>query len=128
MFPNDKNKINKNRCVSPSTTNNSNLYNNNNSSNIYFKKSNIFHKKTKNIINEINGDNIKNIKGNNFSEKDIKMTAIEYQLNKLLARKEKEKEKVKIKFNENKKDNKGINLEELYSKYLDEKALKLSLT
>ena len=131
IFPNDKIKINKNRCVSPSTTNNSNLYSNNNSSNINFKKSNIFPKKTKNIINEINGDNIKKIKGNNISyniqEKDIKMTAIEYQLNKLLARKEKEKEKTKIKYNENEKDNKCINLEELYSKYLDEKAQKLSL-
>jgi hypothetical protein len=44
-----------------------------------------------------------------------------------LARKEKEKEKTKNKYNENEKDNEAINMEELYSKYLDEKAQKLSL-
>ena len=133
-FPNDKNNINANRCVSPSTTNNSYLHSNNNSSNINFKMSftsNMFPKKSKNVINEINGDNIKNIKGNNISknilEKDIKMTAIEYQLNKLLARKEKEKEKTKNKYNKIEKDNEAINIEEIYSKYLNEKAQKLSL-
>ena len=124
VFPNHKKNINSNRCVSPSTTNNSNLNSNNNSSNINFKKSfasNMFPKKAKNNINEINGNNIKN------NIQDIKMTAIEYQLNQLLARKEKEKEKTKNKYNENEKDNEAINMEELYSKYLDEKAQKLSL-
>ena len=132
IISNDKNNLNINRCVSPSTTNNSNL-NSNNSSNKNYKMSitsNIFPKKSKNNINEINGNNIKNINGNNMSkniqEKDIKMTAIEYQLNQLLARKEKEKEKTKKKYKENENDNEGINIEELYSKYLDEKAKKLS--
>ena len=134
IFANDKNNLNTNRCVSPSTTNNSNLNSNNNSSNINYKKPftpNIFHKKAKNNINEINGNNIKNFNNNNISkniqEKDIKMTAIEYQLLQLLARKGKEKEKTKNKYNENKNDNEGINIEELYSKYLNEKAKKLTI-
>jgi len=115
-------RISNNICVSPSTTNNS-IININNSS-IHYMNKNSF---------TSNSNNIQKRKDNNITvyiEDNIKrMTAIEYQLNQLLAKKEqkekeKEKEKEKAKYkidnfnNLIDDENNKFNLDDLYLNYL----------
>ena len=110
-------KISTNMCVSPSTTNNSIINNNNSSSNCMNKNSFT--------------SNMQKSKDNNITvyieNKVKKMTAIEYQLNQLLAKKEqkeKEKEKDKVKYKIDKFnnliefENNTFNLDDLYLNYL----------
>ena len=123
-----------NRCVSPSTANNSNANTNNNSSSHFIfgnsliannfqrnLKSNLIYENTK-------SDNIQNINGNIIpqinQDNNKKITVIEYQLNQLLAKKEKQK-KIKNKKEKDKiiKKNDSFNIEELYlnfTKKIDE--------
>ena len=110
-------RINTNICISPSTTNNSIINTNNSSSHLMNKNSFT--------------SNIQKSKDNNITvyieDKVKKMTAIEYQLNQLLAKKEqkeKEKEKEKAKYKIDKFnhlidiENNNFNLDDLYLNYL----------
>ena len=122
-----------NRCVSPSTANNSNINTNNNSFSSHFIfsnsliannfqrnfKNNLFHESGSNNITSkiqnINGEIISNINKNN----NKRLTVIEYELNKLLAKKEKQNTMNNI----NNKDkifnkNESFNVEEIYLNYV----------
>ena len=121
------------RCASPSTANNTiSNKNNSNSTNYFFCNSVIANNITNNLIKHIKG-NEKNIDGNilmpdnSGGNKNMKMTAIEYQLNQILAKKEKQ---LKGKNSYLSPKHESFNFEELYSNYtkkLEESSIKDSL-
>ena len=116
-----------NRCASPSTENNSNINSNNNSYSLFgnsFISSN-FQRNIKNSLNliyEKSSNNIQNINGNIIpkinQDYSKKMTVIEYQLSKLLAKKERQNKKKneKDKYKASNK-NESFNVDEIYLKY-----------
>ena len=121
------------RCASPSTANNT-ISNKNNSisTNYFFCNSVIANNITNNLIKH-NKSNEKNIDGNilipdnSGGNKNMKMTAIEYQLNQILAKKEKQ---LKVKNSYLSPKHESFNFEELYSNYtkkLEESSIKDSL-
>ena len=133
-------KIISKRCTSPSTTNNS-YTNNTNMNNSYsthfiFGNSFIANIVPNNMKNNLNNkfNNEKNIDGNNFlsdnkNDNNVKMTAIEYQLNQLLAKKGKIN-KIKDKNGKLLNKNESFNVEEIYLNYankIDEISLKESI-
>ena len=134
----------KTRCISPSTSNNSIINTNNNSFSTHFIFGNSFiaNNIPKNLIISLNNtnnfNNIQNIDGNMISIKNKdnisnkKMTLIEYQLNKLLEKKE-NNNNINKKYKEKEKyyrNNESFNFEEFYLNYakkIDESSLKESI-
>ena len=117
-----------NRCASPSTTNNSNLnantHNNSHSSQFVFRnslKNSNFQRNLKLNLNIENSNNIQNINGDIIPEfkkdNNKKVTAIEYQINQLLTKKEKQKKGNYNKENKKVKKNKSFNVEQMYLNY-----------